>query len=75
LVTYSLSDYEEMAVSLAADRPRLAALTERLNANRMTMSLYDTERFARNLENAYRQMYERYQNGLEPEHIRVHVTN
>jgi len=74
LVTNSLSDYEEMAVSLAADRPRLAALTERLNANRMTMSLYDTERFARNLENAYRQMYERYQNGLEPEHIRIHIT-
>jgi len=38
------------------------------------MSLYDTERFARNLENAYMQMYERYQNGLEPEHIQVPIT-
>ncbi len=60
-----------MAVSLAADRARLAALTERLNANRMTVSLFDTERFARNLEQAYLQMYERYQADLAPDHIRI----
>ena len=60
-----------MAVSLAAQRPRLAALTERLNANRLTMTLFDTERYARNLEQAYLQMYERYQADLSPEHIRI----
>jgi predicted O-linked N-acetylglucosamine transferase (SPINDLY family) len=71
LVTNSLSEYEEMAVSLAGDRARLAALTERLNAHRMTLSLFDTERFARNLEQAYLQMYERYQADLAPDHIRI----
>jgi predicted O-linked N-acetylglucosamine transferase (SPINDLY family) len=71
LVTTSLSGYEEMAVSLAGDRARLAALTERLQANRMTMSLFDTERFARNLEQAYLQMYERHQADLSPDHIRI----
>jgi predicted O-linked N-acetylglucosamine transferase (SPINDLY family) len=71
LVTNSLSEYEEMAVSLAGDRARLAALTQRLNANRMTLSLFDTERFARNLEQAYLQMYERYQADLAPDHIRI----
>jgi protein O-GlcNAc transferase len=70
-VTHTLSEYEETAVSLAADRPRLAALTERLNANRLTMSLFDTERFARNLEQAYLRMYERYQADLNPDHIRI----
>jgi len=71
LVTTSLADYEELAVSLAQDRTRLTALTERLNANRMTLSLYDTDQFTRNLEEAYRQMYERYQEGLAPDHIQV----
>jgi protein O-GlcNAc transferase len=71
LVTNSLSEYEELAVNLAGDRARLAALTEQLNANRMTLSLFDTERFAGNLEQAYLQMYERYQNDLAPDHIRV----
>lgn len=71
LITTSAQDYEELAVKLAIDRTQLDALTERLNANRMTMSLFDTERFARNLEQAYLQMHERYQAGLAPDHIRV----
>ncbi len=71
LITRSLSEYEELAVSLAAERSRLAVLTERLHANRLTMSLFDTDRFARNLEQAYLTMYERYQADLGPDHIRI----
>jgi predicted O-linked N-acetylglucosamine transferase (SPINDLY family) len=71
LVTTSLAEYEELAVSLAKDRARLAALTQQLNANRMTLSLFDTARFARNLEQAYLQMYERYHADLAPDHIRI----
>jgi predicted O-linked N-acetylglucosamine transferase (SPINDLY family) len=71
LVTTSLSDYEALAVSLASDRARLTGLTERLNANRMTSSLFDTERFARHLEQAFEQMYEQYHAGLPACHIRV----
>ena len=71
LVTTSWSEYEDQAVGLANDRPRLVALKERLEANRMTMSLFDTELFARRLEQAYGQMYERYHQGLPPDHIRV----
>jgi predicted O-linked N-acetylglucosamine transferase (SPINDLY family) len=56
---------------LARDRGRLAGLTERLKANRMTTPLFDTDSFARYLEEAYVQMYQRYQDGLAPEYIRV----
>jgi protein O-GlcNAc transferase len=69
LVTSSLEDYENAAVGLAGDRARLASLTERLNANRMTSSLFDTEQFARHLEQAFTQMYERDQAGLAPDHL------
>lgn len=71
LITTSLAEYEEFAVGLARDRERLAGLTERLKASRMTTSLFDTDRFARHLEAAYVQMYQRYQDGLAPEYIRV----
>jgi hypothetical protein len=33
--------------------------------------LFDTPRFARNLERAYETMIERARNGLPPEHIQV----
>jgi protein O-GlcNAc transferase len=39
--------------------------------NLSTAPLYDTSLFARNLESAYSMMYDRYQRGLDPDHIYV----
>ena len=58
LVAGTLEEYEEIAVSLAADRPRLAALKARLVRGRAALPLFDTPRFVRNLERAYALMWE-----------------
>jgi predicted O-linked N-acetylglucosamine transferase (SPINDLY family) len=71
LVTTTLAQYEELAVELAMDAARLSALTTVLGRNRLTAPLFDTELFARRLEDAYTQMYERYQAGAGPECIFV----
>jgi protein O-GlcNAc transferase len=57
LVTSSASDYETLACSLYQDRSRLTALRARLAHNRVTAPLFDTRRFARRMEAAYRQMW------------------
>jgi predicted O-linked N-acetylglucosamine transferase (SPINDLY family) len=69
LITVSGDQYEALAVDLATDAQRLARLKRRLAQNRLTTALFDTRRFARYLEAGYRQMYERYQADLPPEHI------
>ena len=51
LITTSLADYEALAVSLWADRPRLGALRQRLAANKSTYPLFDTPRFVKDYEN------------------------
>src|ERR1700678_164167 len=63
--------YEAMAVALAGNATRLAELKEKLSRNRLTTPLFDTVRFTKHLEDAYTQMYQRYQAGLSPEHIFV----
>jgi len=40
-----------------------------LQQNRLTAPLFDTDLYTRNLEAAYSAMYERYQSGLQPDHI------
>ena len=50
LVTHTLQDYEALAIALGNDRPRMAALRERLAANRDTSPLFDTPRFVRDYE-------------------------
>ena len=66
LVVRSLADYEALALELARDRPRLDALREKLARNRLTYPLFDTARFCRHLEAAYRRMWEMQKRGEPP---------
>jgi predicted O-linked N-acetylglucosamine transferase (SPINDLY family) len=52
LVTHSPEDYERVAVAMATDRPRLAALRARLAEEKASGRLFDTERFATEFEDA-----------------------
>ena len=63
LIADSLEDYETLALKLARDRASLAAIKAKLIRNRDTYPLFDTERFARNIEQAYTKMWESYQKG------------
>ncbi|HQD83396.1 MAG TPA: tetratricopeptide repeat protein [Quisquiliibacterium sp.] len=69
LVTTSLDDYQALAIALASDRPRLAALRARLEAGRMTVPLFDSTAFARDLEALFARMVERRRLGLAPDHL------
>jgi predicted O-linked N-acetylglucosamine transferase (SPINDLY family) len=71
LVTSTQEQYEATAIELASNPGRLAEIKDRLHRNRLEMPLFDTEGFTRHLENAYTQIYERYQADLSPEHIYV----
>ncbi len=50
LVTTSLSDYEHLAVALAAEPVRLKQLRNRLAENRLASPLFDTPRFVQTLD-------------------------
>ncbi len=69
LITVSLEDYEALALKLAGDPALLAATRAKLAAQRPSAPLFDTERFARNLEAIYRRMWERAQAGEPPASI------
>lgn len=69
LVTTTLQAYEELAIELATNPEKLAAIKDRLARNRLTTPLFDTKRFIRHIEAAYTQAYRRYQAGLAPDHI------
>lgn len=58
LATDSLLAYETLAYELANDVTKRLALRERVNQGRATSPLFDTRRFAANLENAFRAMLE-----------------
>ena len=66
LVTTSLEDYRELALDLAQNPERLAAIRTKLTHNRQTQPLFDSVRYTRNLESAFTTMWERQQRGEPP---------
>jgi predicted O-linked N-acetylglucosamine transferase (SPINDLY family) len=67
----NLDEYEERAVHLAHHSAELGQLRARLAANVKTWPLFDTPRLTRNLERAYRAMWEIYAAGELPRPIVV----
>jgi len=71
LITDTQEAYEALAIALATHPEQLNEIRQKLARNRVTAPLFDTPMFTRHLEDAYRQMYERYQADLLPDHIIV----
>ena len=65
-MTATLGDYEALALALAQDPDRLAALKAKLAQQRDTCALFDTDRFRRHLEQAFETMWQRQQEGQAP---------
>ncbi len=71
LITHSLDQYEALALELATSPEKLLAIRKKLELNRQTHPLFDTNRFTKNIERAFELMHERHQAGLAPAHIHI----
>jgi predicted O-linked N-acetylglucosamine transferase (SPINDLY family) len=71
LITDNLADYEALALKLARDPSMLARIRAKLDRNRQSYPLFDTDRFRRHIESAYQTMWERQQRGEPPSDLAV----
>ena len=66
LIARTPDEYVAVAGALAEDLPRLDALRSSLRERMQSSPLMDAPRFARGIENAYRQMWRRWCAGITP---------
>jgi predicted O-linked N-acetylglucosamine transferase (SPINDLY family) len=71
MITRDAAAYEALAIALGRDAARAAALRAKLAAAIPSAPLFDTPRFTRHLEGAYRMMWQRHAAGLVPEGFAV----
>jgi predicted O-linked N-acetylglucosamine transferase (SPINDLY family) len=71
LITTNLAEYEKRAIHLARAPDELRRLRDKLGENRLVKPLFDTPRFVRNLERAFRTMWQRHAAGQPPETFTV----
>lgn len=71
LVTYSLNEYEQLALKLATDSDALSVMRKKLQQKIQTAPLFDVDRFAYHLEWAYEEMWRNHKRGDAPKKIMV----
>ena len=71
LITNTQEQYESLAIQLAKNPEKLKTIKEKLNNNLIKSPLYNTPLYVKHLESAYRTMYNRFHQELEPDHIHV----
>jgi predicted O-linked N-acetylglucosamine transferase (SPINDLY family) len=71
LVARSPAEYEELAIELATNPRKLAAIRAKLDRERLNAPLFDTSLFTRHLEAAYSAMWDRYLADLPPDHLLI----
>jgi predicted O-linked N-acetylglucosamine transferase (SPINDLY family) len=73
LIAGSLTAYEDMAVALTCDPARVREMREMLAAKRLESPIFNTVRYARDLEAAYQAVYDRHHAGDQPAHVNEHL--
>jgi protein O-GlcNAc transferase len=71
LVTQCTEQYESIAVRLGKHPEELEAVKKKLAKNRLVEPLFDSSRFARNIERAYKEMWRIFIAGESPRQIEV----
>jgi len=59
LITHSQKEYENLAIELATNPKKLAAIHKSLILNRESYPLFDTQLFVKNLEELYKKLWQR----------------
>ena len=69
LITYSIEEYQALAIKLAKDSEKLNQIRRNLLINRSQAPLFDTPKFTDNLETAFENIFTNYLAGLPFDHI------
>ena len=71
LITQSLEEYESLATDLANNPDKLQEIRRKLAGNLLTGPLFDTPRFVKNLESAYKEIWKIFIAGESQRQIKV----
>ena len=66
LITYNHKDYKNLAIKLCDDRKLYSDIKSKIKSNKKTAPLFNTERFTKDLENIYMELFNNYKskNGI-----------
>ena len=71
LITGTQQEYEALAIELAKDADRLKGIRDKLERNRLTTPLFDTNLFTKHIEMAYKEVFNQYRKNMPLDHLHI----
>jgi protein O-GlcNAc transferase len=71
LIASDQAEYEALAVTLAERPEALADIAQKLGRQRTRSSLFDTQRYTVQLEQAFSKIYDRHRSSLAPDDLEI----
>jgi protein O-GlcNAc transferase len=71
LVTRNLAEYETLALRLATEPSLIRGFRDRLDRNRLSFPLFDSDRFCRHMEAAFKTMWDLWHHAEPPQSFAV----
>ena len=71
LVTENENDYEKLAIKIYENNDYLNDIKSRIKENKLTSNLFKSKVFTKNIERAYRTVFQNFVNGKLPENIKL----
>jgi len=72
LITTNIEDYKNLSISILNNPLKLKEIKSKLINNAKKSNIFNTKLYAINLEKAYKEIYNRHKNNLQPKHIYIH---
>jgi len=69
LIKSNIEDYENFAIDIASNPQKLQEIKKKLIKAIEETNVFNTKIYTKNLENAYKKIYENFKNNLSPENI------
>ena len=71
LVTNNINDYKRLAIKIYNEKNYLDELKKKIALNKKNSNLFKVEVYTKNIEKAYKKVYQNYINGKKPENLKL----
>lgn len=71
LITYTYEDYKNKAIEIANSNAKLNEIKKKLKFNKNKQPLFDTDKYTKNLESAYKLIFDRHQKKEKPDNFEI----
>lgn len=71
LIVNNFNEYERLSLKISNDKNYLEKIKNKINLNKQSSNLFDTLKYTKNIEEAYKIAYKKYLNGELPQNIEL----